>query len=162
MKITSQMEAKLNAQINAELYSGYLYLSMAAWAKANGFEGAGNWLEKQGAEEETHAKKIFDYVYSRAGSVKLTAIEAPRTEWNDLEELFAQVYEHEQKVTGMINDLVRAARAEEDFATVEMLFWFVKEQVEEEESALGIYEKAKLAKTHPCMLFKLDSELAAR
>ncbi|MDO4219517.1 MAG: ferritin [Synergistaceae bacterium] len=162
MKISQQLEAKLNAQINAELYSGYLYLSMATWAEANGLGGTANWLRKQAAEEQTHAMKIFDFVFRRAGRVTLTAIEAPRTEWKDLEELFAQVYEHEQKVTGMIYDLVRVARAEEDFATVEMLLWFVNEQVEEEEDSLAIYEKVKVAKNHTCLLVKLDSQLGER
>jgi ferritin len=160
--IGKKMEVALNEQINAELYSSYLYLSMSAYFESLNLRGFAHWMRVQAQEEEGHALKIYDHIIERGGRVTLGALEAPPTEWDSPLAVFEQVYSHEQKVTGLINELVDLAASENDHATRSFLQWFVDEQVEEEDSANQVLEKVKLVAGAPGGLFMIDRELAQR
>ena len=161
--ISQNMVDAFNDQINAELYSSYLYLSMAAWLEEANLPGFTNWMKCQAVEELTHATKMFGYVSERGGRVLLTAIDAPPADWDSPLAVMEAVYEHEQKVTGLINKLVDLAIAESDHAANNFLQWFVSEQVEEEASANEYVSKLRLLGDHPGGgLFMLDSEMATR
>lgn len=156
------MESALNDQINAELYSAYLYLAMNCYLEDIGLPGAANWMRMQAQEETFHAMKMHDYVIERGGRVRLKAIEAPPGEWKSAPGVFENVLVHEQKVTGLINNLVNLALDERDHATNIFLQWFVSEQVEEEASASDILQKLKLIGKDTSGLFALDQELGQR
>lgn len=138
VNISKNMTKVFNDQIQAELASAYLYLSMAAWFEENDFGGFAHWMKKQYAEEVEHAMKMFDYVASRGGKVELKAISAPKREWADVLAVYQDTLAHEMEVTKLIYKMVEAAAKEKDYASSEFLNWFVKEQVEEEETASGI------------------------
>ena len=160
--LSKKMESALNKQMNAEMYSAYLYLSMGAYAASIGLGGFANWFRVQALEELSHAMKFFDYVNERGGRVTLAAIDAPPTDWESPVALFEETLKHEQKVTGLINRLVDIAREESDHATDNMLQWFVAEQVEEEGSAETLLSKVKLMGDKGEGLYMVDRELAAR
>lgn len=152
----------LNYQLNAELYSAYLYLSMEAYFESIDLSGFANWMRIQAQEELTHAMKFYDYIAQRGARIVLSSIEEPPSEWQSPQAVFEHVYKHEQKVTGLINSLVDLAMSESDHATTNFLQWFVAEQVEEEESASGVLQRVKLAGDSTGGLFMLDSELGKR
>lgn len=156
------MVEALNSQLNAEMYSAYLYLSMGAYFEDLDLSGFANWMRVQAQEEMTHAMKIHDYIIQRGDRVTLTKIEAPPTEWKSPVNAFEHVYEHEQKVTGLINQLVNLALSLGDHATNNFLQWFVAEQVEEEESSSGVLKKVKMANDSLSGMLMLDNELAQR
>jgi ferritin len=160
--LDARMEEALNRQINAEIYSGYLYLSMAAQFAELGMSGGQNWMTVQYQEELSHAQKIFDYVNERGGRVTLAPIEGPQTEWQAGLQMFEDAYGHEQKVTALINDLATLALELKDHATHNFLQWFIAEQVEEEATASDMVQKFTMAGEHPAGLYQLDKELAAR
>ena len=160
--LSENMQEALNTQINKELYSAYLYLSMAAYCESINLKGFASWMIVQVQEEVSHARKLFDFVNERGGRVTLQPIDRPPTEWESPLAVFEHVYEHEQLVTSLINGLVKLARQEDDYATEAALQWFVTEQVEEEASANEVVEKLKLAGDRGGGLFMLDQELGAR
>ena len=160
--ISKKMEDALNNQVNAELYSAYLYLSMAACFESMNLPGFANWMRVQTQEETTHAMKIYDYICERGGRVMLKAIEAPPANWKSPLAAFEAALKHEQKVTGLINNLVNLAVAGKDHATQIFLQWFVSEQVEEEKSADEIVQKLNLTKNMPGALYMLDKEMGQR
>jgi ferritin len=160
--LSQKMESALNAQINAEYYSSYLYLSMAAHCRAINLEGFAQWLRIQADEEMIHAMKIYDFVLERGGRVVLTAVEAPPSEWKSPLAVFEATLEHEQHVTSRINKLVDLAIADSDHATNAFLQWFVNEQVEEEANADAVARKLKLMADAPGGLFMLDQQLGQR
>ena len=160
--ISKRVEDAINKQINAELYSAYLYLSMAAYFEASNLRGFANWMRVQAMEEYQHAMKFYDYLNERGGRVVLDSISKPPTTWDSPVAVFKATYEHEQRVTAMINELVDIARAEKDNATEVLLQWYVTEQVEEEASASEYLEKLKMIGSSTNGLFMLDRELAQR
>ena len=160
--IDQRMQEALNKQINAEIYSAYLYLSMSAHFQSVNLAGFANWMRVQWQEELAHALKFYDYVNERGGRVVLQPVEAPPSAWDSPLALFEDVYRHEQKVTGMINKLVDLAVEIRDHATNNVLQWFVAEQVEEEASADEVVQKLKLVGDDPSALFMIDRELAQR
>jgi len=160
--LSERMLEALNKQVNAELYSAYLYLSMAAYFESINLKGFSNWMRVQAQEEVSHAMKFFDYINERGGRVKMMAIEQPPTEWNSPLDAFEATYEHETNVTRMINDLVNMAMEEKDHATYNMLQWFVAEQVEEEASADEIRQQLKLIGDDGRGIMMLDRELRQR
>ncbi|MBW2063477.1 MAG: ferritin [Deltaproteobacteria bacterium] len=160
--LSKTMEKALNDQVNAEMYSAYLYLAMEAYFQSVGLNGFATWMRVQTQEELVHAMKFYDFINERGGRVTLKAIEAPPAEWVSPSAVFQAAYEHEQKVTGLINDLVDLAQAERDHATHNFLQWFVAEQVEEEDSANKVVEKIKLVGEAQGGLFMLDRELGQR
>lgn len=157
-----KMQDALNKQINAEMHSAYLYLSMSAHFQSKNLTGFAVWMKVQAKEETGHAMKMYDYVHDRGGRVKLTAIDAPPVEWESPLAIFEAAHGHEQKITGMIHKLVDLAASEGDHATNNFLQWFVKEQVEEEANADAIVQKLKMMKDFPGGIFIMDKELSAR
>jgi ferritin len=160
--ISKKMQEALNGQVNAELYSAYLYLSMESYFKSSNLNGFANWMRVQTQEEVSHAMKIYDFINERGGRVILKVIEGPPTKWDSTLGVFEAVYTHEQKVTGLINDLVDLAIEEKDHATNTFLQWFVNEQVEEESSADEIVQQLKMMENAPGGMFMLDRELGQR
>ena len=157
-----KMQEALNKQLNAEVYSAYLYLSMSAYFQSVNLSGFANWMRVQWQEELAHGLKFYDYVNERGGRVILQAVEAPPSEWDSALAAFQDTYRHEQKVTGMINKLVDLAVEARDHATNNFLQWFVSEQVEEEASADEVLQKLKLVGDDPSGLFMIDQELGQR
>lgn len=162
MKINKKVEEVLNKQVNAELWSAYLYLSMAAWSENKGFKGFANWMRVQFHEETTHALKIYDFILERAGEVKLQPIAAVKNTWESLLNMIEETYEHECKVTDLINNCYEVALAEKDYATANMLQWFIKEQIEEESNALEIIDKLKIVGEKSGGILYLDKKLGSR
>ena len=160
--LSKKMQDALNKQINAELYSGYLYLSMSAYYHSINLPGFANWMYVQMLEEQAHAQILFNHVTDRGGRVILAPIAGPQTDWKNPEEPIADAYAHEIKVTAMINDLVKLAMDEKDFASNAMLQWFVTEQVEEEKNPSDILQQLKLMGNAPGALFMVDRQLATR
>ncbi len=160
--IGKKMEDALNEQVNAELYSAYLYLSMESYFKSKNMNGFASWMRVQTQEEMSHTMKIYDFIDERGGRIVLKAIEGPPTQWDSPLAVFEAVYEHEQKVTGLIDDLVDLAIAERDHATNSFLQWFVSEQVEEEASADAAIQQLKMVESAPGGMFMLDRELGQR
>ena len=157
-----KMREALNKQINAELYSAYLYLSMSAQFGADNLKGMANWMRVQAQEEMVHAMKFYTFILDRGGKVHLLPLEAPPAKWASPRAAFEDAYKHECKVSSLIHALVDLANAEKDHATHAFLQWFITEQVEEEASALEVAEKLKLAGDHPESLFMIDKELGLR
>ncbi len=158
--ISEKMQNAINKQINAELYSSYLYLAMASYFESVDLPGCARWMYAQTQEEIVHAMKMYDYVNEAGGRVILDAIEKPQAEWDSPLAVFEHAYKHEQLVTSLINDLMNLAIEEKDHATQIFLQWFVTEQVEEEASASGVVNRLKLAGDHG--LFLVDKELGQR
>jgi len=160
--IKEKIQEALNQQLNAELFSSYLYLSMAAYFESINLKGFANWMRVQTQEELVHAMKFYNFIIERGGKAVLSAIEGPPTQWKSPLAVFEHAYKHEQKVTGLINNLVDLSIAEQDHATNNFLQWFVAEQVEEEASADEVVQKIKLMGDATGGLFMLDQELAQR
>ena len=160
--LNEKVEKALNAQINAEMWSAYLYLSMAAHCHAQGQNGMGKWFEVQFKEEQDHAQILFNYIVQRGGKVTLQAIEPVPTTWNSILEVFESTLAHEQKVTELINNLFALTLQENDFATQSMLKWFIEEHVEEEGNAQTIIDNIRMIKDNGYGLYMLDKELGSR
>jgi ferritin len=160
--ISKKVQNAINEQINAEMYSAYLYLSMSAYFEDQNLSGFANWTRIQAQEEMTHAMKFFDYINERGGRVELKAIENPPDNWKDPTDVIQNVYDHEQKVTGLIHNLVKIAREENDYATENMLQWYVDEQVEEEANADQILQQLLLIGGQGQGLLMMDRELSRR
>lgn len=160
--ISEQMQAAINAQINAELYSAYLYASMAAYYQSLNLMGFANWMRVQAQEEMVHVVKFYDFLQERGGRVQLTAIAGPPTDWANPSAPIADTYTHEIEVTRRIHHLVSLALEERDYATNTFLNWFVTEQVEEESSADAVVRQLTLIGDDRSALFMLDRELATR
>lgn len=160
--LNKRVEDALNAQINAEMWSAYLYLSMAAYCHSIGQPGMASWYEVQFKEEQDHAKILFNYVNSRNGRVTLSPIDEVPFEWNGILDVFESTLAHEQKVTSLINNLYALTHEENDFATQSMLKWFIDEQIEEEETAQTIIDNIKMIKDNGYGIYMLDKELGAR
>ena len=160
--IKKKMEQALNDHLNAELYSSYLYLSMAGVLENMGLPGFANWMRVQTQEENFHAMKFYDHILERGGTVKLATIEAPPRDWSTVMEICEVTMEHEQKVTALINDLVDLALKEKDHASHMFLQWFVTEQVEEEANVDEIIQKLKLTEGDKGALFMMDKDMGAR
>lgn len=155
------IESALNQQINMELEAYYTYLGASAFFDEMGLKGFAEWMFHHAEEEMTHAMKIYHFVLSRRGSIKLHSIPAPKQDWKTAQEVVESAFAHEQKVTASINNIVDLARQEKDYATDSFMQWFVDEQVEEEEVVDDILQKLNLIGDFRPGLYLLDRELAA-
>lgn len=162
MKLSTKMQEALNKQINAEIYSAYLYLAMATQFRCDNWKGFAHWMEVQAKEEWGHAMKIYKYIDERLGRITLEAVAKPSGKWASPLAAFEAALAHEQKVTAMFDDLVALAQKEKDNATLNMLQWFVTEQVEEEGQTDEIVQKLKLVGGQVQGLFILDGLLGKR
>ncbi len=160
--INEKMNAALNNQVNAELYSAYLYLSMQAYFQKMNLTGFVNWMNIQVQEEMAHARGLYDYIQERDGEIVLEAIKKPDLKWNSPLQVFEDVLKHEQYVTSLINNLADVADETKDRAAALFLQWYIKEQVEEEASVSGVLETLRMIKSDANALLLLDRELAQR
>ncbi len=160
--ISQNLHNAINAQINAELWSAYLYLSMSLDAEAKGYKGVANWFYVQFQEEQAHARIFMNYLNSRDAKVELLPIESVPSTWNTVLDMFKQTLEHEKKVTSLINNLAFIANEDRDFASINRLVWFIDEQVEEEESAREMIASFEAVEDNKYGMYMLDKELAAR
>lgn len=159
---SKKMLKALNEQLNKELYSSYIYLSMCAYFEDQNLNGMAAWMRSQSIEENQHAMKFFDFIHRIGGSVKLIQIDEPKSKWDSAAEAFTNALEHEKFITKSIHELVDLAIEEKDHATNAFLQWFVDEQVEEEETVSNIVDKFNLIGDNKSALFMLDRELGAR
>ncbi len=158
--ISEKMTAALNQQIVLEGYASFLYLSMASWCDKQGLEGCSQFMHRQSSEEWEHMLRLFRYISEVDGHALTPAISQPPHEFESVQALFQQVYEHEQKVTNSIHKLMHLATSENDYATVNFLQWYIAEQREEENLMRGILDKMKLIGDGPQSLYLIDNELA--
>ena len=160
--INEKLEKAFNDQINKELYSEYLYLSMQAYFERLNLKGFVNWMSVQVQEEHAHALGMFDYLNQRGGTIELEAIDKPETDWASPLAVFEQVLEHEEYVTSRINALMDVAEETKDRAAMSFLNWYLKEQVEEEDNVGNVLATLKLIGDDKKALLMLDKDLAAR
>lgn len=160
--ISKKMEDSLNKQLNAELFSSYLYLSMSAYFEAQNLNGMAAWMKLQSTEEYEHGLKFYEYIGSVGGRVSLDAIEKPQAEWSNPAEVFVASLEHEKFITKSIYELADLAIEEKDHATRNFLNWFVDEQIEEVASVTTIVEKFKMVADSKNSMYLLDRELGKR
>ena len=160
--LSNKMEKALNQQINEEMFSSYLYLSMSAYYQSINLPGFANWMLEQTREEMEHAMKIYQFIFDRGSRVELDAIEKPQAEWKSPQAPFEDALKHEKKITSLINQLMDLAMEEKDHATIAFLQWFVTEQVEEESQTDDVVQKLKMIEGTKNGLFMMDRELAGR
>ncbi len=160
--ICERMEKAFLEQINKELFSEYLYLSMKAYFANLNLNGFVNWMDVQVQEERAHAMGMFDYVLERGGKVELEAINKPQTSWNGPLDVFKAVLAHEQFITSSINALMDVAEETKDRAAMIFLNWYLKEQVEEEANVGNVLAQLELIGDDKNALFALDKELSTR
>src|SRR3972149_6484794 len=160
--IRQKVETALNEQMKKEFYSAYLYLSMAAHFESLNFKGFANWMRIQSQEEYGHALKIFQHLTERSGKVVLQQIETPPSRWDSPKKVFEDAYQHEQKVTQSISDLVELSRAEKDHPTEIFLQWFVKEQVEDPPASITLPQKREPPLALTGSLPPISNELGKR
>ncbi len=160
--MTQKLQDAFIKQVNEELFSAYLYLSMASWLDSKSFKGTSHWMNMQAQEEMLHAMKLVGFMQEKGAKVLYSQIAAPQTDWETLVDVFEDTCAHEAKITGCINDLVDLAIEERDHAACNLLQWFVNEQVEEEATAQEILEKIKLVGEKGAGIFMIDRELAQR
>lgn len=160
--IKEKMEKAINEQINAELYSAYLYLSMSAYCEDQDLAGFANWMKVQAEEEQFHAMKLFNYLNERGGRVELETIEKPQIEWDNIIAVFEDTLDHERLITSKINKLMDIAIDIRDHASTSFLNWYIDEQVEEEAAAEELLKKLKLIGGEGNGMLMLDKELSTR
>lgn len=160
--LSKKLHDAINAQINAELWSAYLYLAMSLDAENKGYKGVANWFYVQFQEEQAHARIFMNYLNSRDAKVMLLPIEDVPATWDSILDMFKQTLTHEKKVTSLINDIAFIANEARDFASINRLVWFIDEQVEEEESARDMIAAVEAVEGNKYGMYMLDKELAAR
>ena len=160
--ISKRLHDAINAQVNAELWSAYLYLAMSLDAENKGYKGVANWFYVQFQEEQAHARIFMNYLNSRDAKVTLLPIDPVPASWDSVLDMFRQTLEHEKKVTSLINNLAFIATDDRDFASINRLNWFIDEQVEEEESARDMIAAVEAVEGNKYGMYMLDKDLAAR
>ncbi len=162
-RLSKKLAGELNAQVTKEAHASQIYLSYASWAERQGYNGIANFLFRHAEEERNHMMKLMEYILKRGAEVKVTAIPAPHKNPASLRSCFEKIYEHETDNTKAIYKLVKFSHDEEDWATLNFMQWFVKEQIEEETLAMNILDKIKLSggeKMSNNVLYLLDKDLA--
>jgi len=160
--ISKSIQDAINEQINKELYSSYLYLSMAAYFENKNLPGFAKWMYVQADEERSHGMKFFQHLLERGGKVELKTIVQPEVDWNTSLDVFKHVLEHEMVVTASINSLYELALKEKDYPFQVLLHWFITEQVEEEKNASDIIQQLELIDAHGTAVLMLDKQLGKR
>lgn len=160
--LSEKLKNAINEQINAELWSAYLYLSMSMDAESKGYKGVANWFFVQWQEEQDHARIFMNYLNSRDAKVELKPIKEVSVAWNSVLEMFQETLKHEKVVTSLINNLAAIAAEDRDFASSNMLVWFIDEQIEEEENARDMIFAAESVEGDKYGMYQLDKELATR
>ena len=160
--MSRELYKAINDQINAELWSAYLYLSMSMDCEAQGYKGIANWFYVQFQEEQDHARIFMNYLNSRGEKVVLLPIAEVKTEWDSVLDMYKDTLNHEKKVTAMINNLAAIAQQDRDYASVNRIVWFIDEQVEEEEAAREMITTFEAVEGNKYGMYMHDKELAAR
>lgn len=160
--LSQKLHEAINAQINAELWSAYLYLAMSLDAENKGLKGVANWFYVQFKEEQDHARIFMNYLNSRDAKVILKPIEEVPTSWDSVLDMYQHTLKHEKKVTSLINELAAIANEDRDFASINRLTWFIDEQVEEEENARDMIAAVEAVMDNKYGMYMLDKELATR
>ncbi len=160
--LTQKVQTALNEQMNMEFFSANLYLSMSAWMDGNSLKGMAHWMRLQAEEEQEHGMKFFEFIQARGGNAEISAIEAPKTSWDSPLQVFEESWQHECKISELINNIADLTIHEKDFATQSFLQWFITEQVEEEATVLEIVERLKLVGDNGAALFMLEADLGKR
>ncbi len=160
--VSEKMVEELNVQIKMELYSGHLYLAMAAYCASIDFDGFANFFIVQEQEERFHAMKLFKYIGDQDKDVKIYGLEQPRTEYKSLEDVFKVAWKHEQVVTRRFYDLMDLAVNDKDYTSQGFFKWYIDEQVEEETTMLNILKKIRLLGEKGQGIYMLDKDLAQR
>ncbi|MBO4645747.1 MAG: ferritin [Bacteroidales bacterium] len=160
--LNEKMQKQINDQINAEFWSGYLYLSMSAWFTQHNLPGFANWMYVQYQEEFSHGMKMFRYIHERGGDVTLKPIAKVDTNWKSPVAILEQTLKHEQKVTSLIHALMDTAHEIRDYASINFLNWYVDEQVEEEAHAEELLSTVKMIEKDQAAMYALDKELSTR
>lgn len=160
--LSKKIQKAFNEQMTFELYSGYVYMSMAAWFRTQSLDGFAAWMEANAQEEVTHAMKFYTYLYDRLSSAEFGAIDKPKNSWKSAAEAVKEAFDHEKEVTRRIHELVDLAHKENDHAAHSFLEWFVDEQVEEEKTVDEVYSRMELVGDFKPGLFFLDRELAGK
>ena len=159
---TKKMFDALNKQLNEEIFSSYLYLSMSAYFSSKNLNGCAQWMQVQSQEETVHGMKIYQYILDRGGDVVLDAIKKPQTTWESPLKAFENAYKHEQFISNCFNKLVELAMDEKDYASNNFFQWFVQEQVEEEASVSDIVQQLRMVGDQKSGMMMLDRELKGR
>ncbi len=159
---SQKLQQAINEQINAELHSAYIYLSMSAYLEGQNLPGFAHWMRLQNDEEQVHAMKLFDFMVDRGGAIELKTIAAPPITFESVLDVFERALAHEQKVTGLINALYDVAMAEGDYPTQVLLQWYIQEQVEEEKSAGDAVDQLNMLGDFAPGILMMDREMAAR
>ena len=160
--ISAKLHNAINAQVNAELWSAYLYLAMSLDAESKGYKGVANWFFIQFQEEQDHARIFMNYLNSVDAKVELLPIDPVPASWDSVLDMFKQTLEHEKKVTSLIRNLADIAADDKDYAAANRLIWFIDEQIEEEESARDMIQAFEAVEGNKYGMYMLDKELAAR
>ena len=160
--LSTRLHDAINAQVNAELWSAYLYLAMSLDAEAKGYKGVANWFYVQFQEEQAHARIFMNYLNSRDAKVELMPIDPVPSSWDSILDMYRQTLEHEKKVTSLINNLAAIANDDRDFASINRLNWFIDEQIEEEESAREMIFTVEAVENDKYGMYMLDKDLATR
>ena len=160
--LSKKVQNALNDQLNKELVSSYLYLSLSSLLEDKNLGGMAAWMKAQAAEELGHAMKFYGYILERDGSVDLRPVAVPEGNYKNPKDIFKAAYEHEQYITKSINKIFEVSQDAKDYATTSFLQWFIDEQVEEEASTKAVVDKLELVADHPGGLFMVDRELGAR
>ena len=158
--ISEKLQKAINEQITAEMWSANLYMSMSLYLKMEGYDGFAHWLKKQSEEELAHAYELADYVIKRGGRAVVDKVDVVPTGWGSPLEVFEHVYKHECHVSELIDALVDVASADRDKASQDFLWGFVREQVEEEATALNVVERIR--KMGAAAMCQLDIQLGQR
>lgn len=160
--ISKKLQDAINLQINKELHSEYIYLSMAAYFQSNDLDGIANFFTVQTQEEHFHAMKFYNYLLERGGKIELKAIEGPPVDFKSHVDVFEQTLAHEKYISKSINELMDMAIKENDHSLASFLKWYVDEQVEEEATASRLLGRMKLIDGNGQGLLMIDAELAQR
>ena len=160
--LNEKVQKALNEQMNMEFFSANLYLSMSAWMDGNSLKGMAHWMRLQADEEQEHGMNFFDFIQARGGSAEIGTIQAPKTSWDSPLQVFEESWQHECKISELINDIADLTIHEKDFATQSFLQWFITEQVEEESTVQEIVERLKLVGNNGAALFMLEADLGRR
>jgi len=160
--LSKKLNNALNKQINAEAYSGYLYLAMSVWCNEQSLKGFAHWFAIQAREEFFHSSKFFNFLTNLDEKITLAAIDAPPSSWKSIRDVFDGVLAHEQKVTGMIDNLMNIAKEEKNHKVEIFLQWFVNEQVEEESGVKDVVSQLKLIGKDGYGLYQMDQTMGSR
>jgi len=160
--MNNEVLTEFNRQIQEELYSGYLYLAMAADFESKSLNGFAQWLKMQAKEEFEHAMRFYKHIIERGREIEFDSLKKPPKSWKSPLDAFKAAYSHEQHITGRINFLLELCQKKKDYPGAQMLQWFVDEQVGEEAQADEVVQKLMMVEGNKAAIYMLDKEMGQR